>query len=176
MMGRLLVITGPSGVGKTSLADRLCRDGFSRCITCTTREPRQGEKEGVDYFFLSPELFLTSKDNGEFVETNAHYGQQYGVRQNDMALQTQKGDVVVLLNWQGALKVKEVFPKALVVFVSPPSMDELSERLGKRGDPVRMQYAQEDMDQQNRFEHVIINDDLDVCYQSLLALISTKMD
>lgn len=170
-MKHILVITGPSGVGKTKLSERFVADGWRRCVTVTTRDPRDGEMDGVDYHFVNKDTFKEELASGAFVETSEHYENYYGLRARDIRDTAAQYNTVVLLNWRGALAVQAALPNALVVFVSPPSIKALEERLGGRGDPSRLQYAQEDMSHREDFKHQVINDDFETCYQELCELV-----
>lgn len=173
-MQRILVITGPSGVGKTKLSERFVADGWRRCVTVTTRDPRDGEKEGVDYYFISKADFKSEEASSAFVETSEHYENYYGLRSRDISDMASSFDTVVLLNWRGALAVNEKMPEALVVFVSPPSLEELEKRLGGRGDANRLQYAEEDMAHKDDFEYQVVNDDFETCYRELSKLVQKR--
>ena len=160
-MHKIIIITGPSGVGKTVLSEHVAAHvAVNRCITCTSRLPRPGEKDGVDYFFLSPDGFSETLENGGFVEHSAHYQASYGIRKVDLDAVLKKGPVLLVLNWQGAQSVAEAYD-AEVLFIMPPSIEALQTRLEKRsGNSKRFQYAQEDMQHAGAFEHQLINDDL----------------
>ena len=167
----IVIITGPSGVGKSALLERLVGHGWSKCITCTTRRPRSYEKDGIDYHFLEEDFFEDAKSQGLFMETNRHYGHSYGLRHEDINRHLQEGHVVVLLNWEGAQKIEMDYKHSVVVHIDPPSMDVLESRLAGREDTQRLQYAKDDMHHSSQFQHRIINDDLDKATSRLLILL-----
>ena len=120
---KIIVLTGPSGVGKSVLVQRLVQGGgIQKCITCTTRLPRKHEKNGVDYHFLSEADFHEAKRLGAFIETNEHYGHFYGVRYDDIQQLLKVSHVVILLNWEGAQKLESSYDHVTTIFVEPPSL------------------------------------------------------
>ena len=170
MKHKILTITGPSGVGKSVLAAYLQEEaGLVRCITCTNRTPRLGEKDGVDYFFLTDDEFEQAVKNGEMVEYDYHYGFGYGIRQADIQAALSVGHVLLVLNWAGAKSVESLY-QASSIFVAPLSLDQLEQRLvGRSGHGDRLQFAQEDLAHQKAFKSVLINDDLAQAKADLLA-------
>ena len=175
-VNKVLIITGPSGVGKSVLASFLQKQlNLARCITCTNRLPRSGEKHGIDYFFLSDDEFESEVSKCRMVEYDYHYGNGYGIRQADIDMLLKQGHVLLLLNWAGALSVEKQYQGACV-FIAPASMDQLKERLIKRsGHADRLTFAHEDMLHQKDFKDVIVNDDLDVAKKELLAWAQRKL-
>ncbi len=167
----IVVLTGPSGVGKSSLVNQLVDQGWKKCITCTTREPRDYEKDGVDYYFLSEEKFLAFQEQDLFMETNQHYGQRYGVRRADLEVVLKDSHVVVLLNWEGAVKVENSYGNTLVIHIDPPSITELEKRLTGREDQERLRYAKEDISHSSQFKHHIVNDNLEETAIRLIKLL-----
>lgn len=166
MINKLMVITGPSGVGKTALTERLMLElELNRCITCTTRAPRRGEIDGKCYNFLSPEVFQGLVKSNEMVEYSQHYQSWYGLRKQDLEQVMLKGPVLLVMNWRGALAVEEMYG-ASCFFIEPPSMGALKDRLLKRGgDMDRFVHAREDLDQAHQFKLRLVNDDFETCYQ-----------
>jgi guanylate kinase len=174
----ILVITGPSGVGKGTLI-RLLLDrfpGMALSVSATTREPRPGEQDGVDYHFLSPEEFQRRIDAGEFLEWAEYAGHRYGTLRSELERDV---DVLVLeIEVQGARQVRERVPEAVSVFIAPPSADALRERLVGRGadaqDQIerRLTVADEEMQAQDEFDHVVVNDDLSRAVQELGDLVA----
>jgi guanylate kinase len=166
---RLFVISGPSGVGKDTLIE-LLRPRFPEfrfAVTATTRERRGGEIHGVHYFFLTPEEFEEQRAAGEFLETAEVYGKGhwYGVPKGPVRNALHAGrHVVVKVDVQGAQTIRELAPPAVLIFVAPPSMDELSERLYRRktDDPVvlmqRMRMASRELETSPLFDYVVFNE------------------
>jgi guanylate kinase len=175
----ILVITGPSGVGKGTLI-RLLLDRFPRMalsISATTRAPRPGERHGIDYWFLSPEEFQRRIDNDEFLEWAEYAGHRYGTLRSELERDV---DVLVLeIEVQGARQVRERLPEAVSVFIAPPSEEALRTRLVGRGsdDPEqiekRLAVAREELAAREEFDHVVVNDDLEAAVQELERLVAT---
>ena len=178
-MATVLVITGPSGVGKGTLI-RLLLDRFpsmALSISATTRKPRPGEEDGVDYHFLSAEEFQRRIDAGEFLEWAEYAGNRYGTLRSELERDV---DVLVLeIEVQGARQVRERVPDAVSVFIAPPSDEALRTRLVGRGsdDPEqiekRLAVAQEELAARDEFDHVVVNDDLEAAVQELADLVAT---
>lgn len=164
-----VVITGPSGVGKGTLIGALRErvDGLRLSVSATTRAPRPGELEGVDYFFMDRERFAELVDEDAFVEHADYAGERYGTLRDQLV--NGQGDRAVLLEIevQGARQVREKLPEALQVFIAPPSAADLRERLEGRGTDSeetierRLKAAEAEMAAQGEFARVIVNDDLD---------------
>ncbi|MDH4038072.1 MAG: guanylate kinase [Candidatus Krumholzibacteria bacterium] len=175
----LVVVSGPSGVGKTTLIDRLlATDSLTRrCVTATTRAPRNGENEGEHYFFVSRDRFEAMKA-GELVEWAEVHGESYGVPRAYLDKQRAAGfDVVLNIDIQGGDRVKQVFPDALMVFILPPTFDALEARLRGRGDlpaedfAVRLANARTELAAASRYEYLVVNDDLDRAARELGAIV-----
>lgn len=176
------MISAPSGTGKTTVIDRMlaANPNLLRAITCTTRAPRLGEKEGVDYFFLDPEDFAAKVQNGEFLEWANVHGYQYGtLRQTCMTALDQGRDVVLNIDVQGALNIKKLYPQSVLIFLSPPSLKVLEERLAGRGantaDEIkrRIHDAQFELSMKKRYDYEVVNDDLEKAVERLNTLIRT---
>ena len=169
-MARVFVITGPSGVGKGTLIrgllERVPELGLS--VSATTRSPRPGETQGVDYHFLSPDEFDRRVAAGDFVEHATYSGRRYGTLRSELEGRLQRGEPVVLeIEVQGARQVRQTMPEALQVFIAPPNREALRARLVGRGtddaDQVsqRMQTAEEELQAQPEFARVVVNDRLE---------------
>lgn len=176
-----MVISAPSGTGKTTVIDRLLsrNRNLVRAITCTTRAPRIGEKDGRDYFFLTTEHFADKIKRGEFLEWANVHGSQYGtLRETCMGLLRQGRDVVLNIDVQGALNIKKIYPQAVLIFLSPPSLKTLEERLIGRGTNSsqdiarRIQDAQFELSMKNRYDYEVVNDDLEKAVEGLGRLIA----
>jgi guanylate kinase len=175
----ILVITGPSGVGKGTLI-RLLLDRFPRMalsVSATTRDPRPGEEDGVDYRFLSPEEFQRRIDAGEFLEWAEYAGHRYGTLKSE--LERDADPLVLEIEVQGARQVRERVPEATSVFIAPPSDEALRTRLVGRGSDGpeqierRLAVAREELAAREEFDHVVVNDDLDAAVQELADLVAT---
>jgi guanylate kinase len=177
--GPILVVTGPSGVGKGTLVRKLLerKPGLRLAVSATTRRPRPGEVNGVDYHFLSEGDFDRRVERGDFAEHAVYAGNRYGTLRSELA---RPGDGVVLeIDVQGARQVRETLPEALRVFIEPPSPEALAERLAARGSDSaveierRLEAAGEELAARDEFPHRIVNDDLDRAVQELSELAAT---
>ena len=178
-----IVISGASGTGKTSVVDRLlAADGrIVRAVTATTRSERNGEQDGVDYFFFKPPEFEQKKAGGYFVEFAKVYDTWYGVPRQSITGPLKKGKWVVLnVDVQGGLTIKKAYPEAVMIFVLPPSMEALEERLRGRGTDseenilTRLATATAEMAIAHQYEYVVINDEVKDCTNRLLAIIRAE--
>jgi guanylate kinase len=171
------VITGPSGVGKGTLISELCRrfPGLRLSVSATTRPPRSGEQDGRAYHFLTPDEFERRVRAGEFLEHAEYAGNRYGTLRSEV----ERGPVVLEIEVQGARQVREALPEAVQVFIAPPDVDALRERLLARGtdspDGIRARLAQadEELRAQDEFQHVVVNDDLARAAAELSDLVAT---
>jgi guanylate kinase len=177
--GNLFIVAAPSGAGKTSLVrELLTRDGRVRLsVSYTTRAARPGEEDGRDYHFVSRERFSAMRDAGEFLESAEVYGNFYGTSEQWIRNAMAAGDDILLeIDWQGAAQVRRLFPQAIGVFIVPPSLDVLHQRLTGRGQDShlvierRMAAAREDISHVGEFDYVIINDDFSVAVEDLGAV------
>jgi guanylate kinase len=166
--GCLFVLAAPSGGGKTSLVKALLErePGMRLSVSYTTRPPRPGEQDGVDYHFVGEATFMALKDKGEFLEHAYVHGNWYATSATWLASEVQAGhDVLLEIDWQGARQVRKLIPGAVLVFILPPSLASLKERLTKRGqdsDEViarRIEAAREEMRHCSEFDYVIMNQD-----------------
>lgn len=181
--GDLFVISGPSGVGKTSIIravlDRVHNVVFS--ISCTTRKQRPGEINGVDYYFVTQEEFLRMVDSGKFLEWAKVHDNYYGTPADFVFENVRAGkDVILDIDVQGALSVKKTYPRAKFVFIAPPNFQALHERLKRRGTETedrirrRLENARLELSKIPEFEYLIINEDLEQSIESLIAIIHAE--
>jgi guanylate kinase len=177
--GSLLIVVAPSGAGKTSLVRALlaARDGIRLSISTTTRAPRAGERDGVDYFFVSAEEFSARRDRGEFLEWAQVHGNLYATSRAWIEQQIARGvDIALEIDWQGARQIRRIFPHALSVFIAPPSMAVLRERLTQRGkdsaDVIeqRLAAARSELKHAGECQYVIINQDFAAASRSLVGI------
>src|SRR5437763_9227502 len=180
----MFVITGPSGVGKGTLIGRLREriPELELSVSATTRRPRPGEQDGVDYHFLTPERFQEHVDAGDFLEHATYSGNRYGTLRSEVDGRLRVGRPVVLeIELQGARQVREAMPEAVAVFIAPPSREALRERLLGRGtDPPeqveqRLETAERELDAQPEFSHVVVNDDLDRATDQLARIVGPAL-
>ena len=183
----LVVVSAPSGAGKSTLCDnvRAALPSASRAVTCTTREPRDGEADGVDYYFLGEEEFLARVERGEFLENAVVHGNHYGVLKSELRAKLAGGsDVLLNIDVQGAATLREraatdpVLSRSLVtVFLRPPSLEELEQRLRGRGtdsDEViarRLAIARDEMDQAEKFDHTLTSQTREADVDRMLGII-----
>ncbi len=174
--GRLFIVTAPSGAGKTSLIKALVEScpQFKISTSHTTRKPRQGEREGVEYYFVDNNIFDSLKNSGEFLENAECHGAKYGTAMTPVEESIKAGkDIILEIDYQGAINVKKVFSDAISIFIIPPTMDVLKERLEGRGQNSeveikgRLAAAEEEMSHLEKFDYVIINDKFDQALRDL---------
>ena len=178
--GTLFVITAPSGAGKTSLIEALTRDdpSLKLSISYTTRAPRPGEKNGVDYHFVDDAAFLAMRTRGEFLESAEVHGYRYGTSKKVITEALKRGeDLILEIDWQGAQQVRRIYPDCVGIFILPPSIEELERRMRARGqdsDAVirrRLENAKEELEHSGEFEYRIINKDFDTAQHELAEII-----
>ncbi|MBU1229671.1 MAG: guanylate kinase [Proteobacteria bacterium] len=178
-LGLCLVISAPSGAGKSTLVERLCKKfpHFAYSISCTTRAPRGGERQGEQYHFLTREEFLARREAGYFAEWAEVHGNLYGTPRVPVEELLADGrDVLFDIDVQGALQLKGTFPQGLFVFILPPSLPELERRLRGRGTDSeediarRLGNALGELRQAGRFDYLIVNDDLVEAADELCAV------
>jgi len=176
----LFIIAAASGAGKTTLVKALLnkdRD-LQASVSHTTRKPRPGEVDGVDYHFVDEVTFIDLKKKGEFLESAECHGGMYGTSKKSVqSILDQKKDVILEIDWQGAQALKAQFKEAVSIFVLPPSVETLAERLNNRGHDseetiaMRLAAAREEMSHVDEFDYVTINDDFEVALHDLMAII-----
>ena len=178
--GNLIVVSGPSGTGKGTICKELlrCNPDLQYSISATTRSPREGEKHGINYWFFSKERFQTMIEDDELLEWAEVYGNYYGTPRTYVTETLQKGqDVILEIDTQGAMKVKSAFPKGIFIFIVPPSLDELSERLWKRGTDspqvinTRLQCVREELKMAPNYHYLVINDRVSDAVNKIAAII-----
>ncbi len=178
--GILIVISGFSGAGKGTLMKKLLQtyDNYALSISMTTRQPRTGERDGIEYFFTDKEHFEEKIQENGFIEYATYCGNYYGTPKAYVEEQLDAGkDVILEIEIQGALKVKEQFPESLLLFVTPPSAAELERRLVGRGteEPEvirrRLARASEESEGIEAYDYIVVNDNLDVCVEELHSLV-----
>jgi guanylate kinase len=178
---RVIVITGPSGVGKGTLIRSLLErhPDLELSVSATTRPPRPGERDGVDYHFLSPEEFERRVAAGEFVEHASYAGHRYGTLRAELERRAAAGRAVVLeIEVQGARQVRAALPEAIQIFIAPPSLEALRLRLVGRGTDdervmeERIRVAEQELRARDEFAHVIVNDRLEDAAEELDRIVS----
>ena len=181
--GILVVVSGFSGAGKGTLMKELLKryDNYALSISATTRAPREGETDGKEYFFVTKEQFEKMRDERKLVEYSQYVNNYYGTPKEYVEQKMAEGkDVILEIEIQGALKVKKRFPDALLLFVTPPSAEELRRRLVGRGTETlevinaRLARAAEEASGMEAYDYLLINDDLDRCVEEMHQLIQLQ--
>jgi guanylate kinase len=183
MKGKLFVITAPSGAGKTSLIEAVMRADptLKESVSYTTRAPRAGERNGVDYHFVDEATFRRMRARGEFLESAEVHGNHYGTAKKVILDAVARGDAMILeIDWQGAQQVRRLYPDCVGIFILPPSVEELERRMRARGqdaEPVirrRLENAREELTHAGEFNYVIINKDFETARQELAGIIERE--
>ena len=183
--GNLFIITAASGAGKTSLVKALVSDNpnIEVSISFTTRLPRKGEIDGEDYFFLDEKKFKKMIQDDEFLETAKCHGSFYGTSKLTVIEAINKGkDIVLEIDYQGAFSVKKLFPESISIFIIPPSINTLEDRLNSRGQDskedikLRIAAARNEMSHLEKFDYVTINDDFKRSLSELKTIIEGKSE
>ena len=182
--GKLFVISGASGVGKSTVLKRVMseREDLLFSVSATTREPRAGEVDGVNYHFITRPQFEEMIRKGEFLEYDEHHNTLYGTPAAEVLKKQETGHVVLDVEPNGAFNVRKARPDATLIFIMPPSWEALESRLRGRGDTdpkqveIRLDRAKWEMDQSCFYDYVVINDQLDACVEEILKIIADKAD
>ena len=178
--GQLLIVSAPSGAGKTSLIKALMEQDqrVEVSVSHTTRPQRPGEVEGVNYFFISTETFHEMREAGAFFEFAEVFGHFYGTSLTQLEARLSDGaDVILEIDWQGAQQVRKLLPDSAWLFILPPSLEALKSRLQARGQDaedtidLRMRAARDEMSHWDEADYLIINDQFDVALEALQALV-----
>jgi len=178
MKNLLLVLSGPSGVGKGTIVNRLLKKGgYSLSVSCTTRAPRPGEKDGKSYFFITKEKFLEMIEKGGFLEYSNHFENYYGTPKKFVEEQLKRHDVILEIDVDGALMVKKSHPEAVLVMIVPPDREELRARLKKRGAESdekieeRLDRMDYELSKKSQYDYTVVNGDLDTAVKEIEEII-----
>ena len=181
--GKLIVISAPSGTGKTTVVKKLLQQStnLEASVSFTTRKMRENEKEGLDYFFVSEKTFTNMIKNDDFLEHATVFGNFYGTEKKSVSENLQKGvNVILEIDWQGAQQIKRSMPSCVMIFLIPPSKEVLLDRLKNRGTDsdqeiaYRFNQAVLDLEQSNKFDLVLVNDQLDKVVTEIALCIEGK--
>ncbi len=184
MKNILIAISGPSGVGKGTLVERILahNEDVALSVSCTTRQPRAGEVNGKDYFFITKEEFLKKIKENDFLEYDEHFGNFYGTPKSFVEATLKEKSVLLEIDVKGALNAKRLIPEAVLVMVVPPSLEELRKRLSGRGTETeeeirrrvaRMEY---ELSFRNEYDYVVVNDDLDAAEKRIADIIRSEKE
>lgn len=183
MKGNLFIITAPSGAGKTSLVRALLDgdDQIKLSVSHTTRQPRPGEEDGVHYHFVAEPKFVELLGHGDFLESAQVHGAYYGTSQSTVnAVLAQGQDLILEIDWQGAQQVRKQYPEAISIFILPPSMEALEQRLNNRAQDSaevivrRLAAARDEMRHVTEFDYVTINDRFEHALEDLRAIVRSQ--
>ncbi len=182
--GKLFVISGASGVGKSTVLKRVMegRDDLSFSVSATTRPARPGEEDGVHYYFVSQEKFREMIEENAFLEYDKHAANYYGTPAFQVEEKLQRGSVILDIEPAGAKIVREKRPDCVLIFIMPPSQEELERRLRGRGDTseeqigMRMERAGWEMNQRDWYDYIVVNDQADACANQILQIIAQAAD
>ena len=180
--GKLFVISGASGVGKSTVLKEVMavRKDLKFSVSATTRKPRAGEQEGVSYYFVSLETFKEMIQNEEFVEYDGHMDNFYGTPKKQLEEKLAQGDVILDIDPNGAFNVRKTRPDATLIFIAPPSLEELERRLRSRGDTneeqiaLRLDRVQWEMEQSKQYDYIVFNDQVKTCAEEILRIIAQE--
>ena len=178
--GKLFILSGCSGVGKSTVLTHVMagRDDLRFSVSATTRKPRPGEREAVNYYFVSHQTFQDMIRNNEFLEYDEHMGNFYGTPLKQLEEKLFEANVILDIEPVGAFTVQKARPDATLIFIAPPSKEELERRLRGRGDTPEDQIANRleracwEMDQSVKYDHVVINEQVETCAQEILNIIA----
>lgn len=184
MRNLLIVLSGPSGVGKGTIAKELVlRDeNMQLSVSCTTRSPRDGEVNGREYFFIEKKDFIDKVNANGFLEYSEHFENMYGTPRDFVEESLKEKDVLLEIDVNGGLNVKKVFNKALLIMVAPPSLEEIKKRLMKRGTEsiekinLRMERISYELDKAKDYDYTVINDDLNDAIEKIQQIIKQEKE
>ncbi len=182
MRNVLVVLSGPSGVGKGTIAKQLVERNkdISLSISCTTRKPRDGEVDGREYFFIEKEKFLSKIETDGFLEFSNHFENYYGTPKDFVLDKLVKNDVLLEIDVNGGLNVKKSYPDAVLIMITPPSIEELEKRLIKRNTEsiekikLRMQRIDYELEKSNLYDYTVVNDDLGKAIEEVEQIINKE--
>ena len=177
-MNKLFVFSGASGVGKSTVLTQVMekRKDLRFSVSATTRDPRPGEVDGQSYYFIDKDRFLAMIEENAFVEYDEHMGNYYGTPKFQLDEKLESGSVVLDIEPNGAFNVKAWRPDAVLIFIAPPSLEELERRLRSRGDTseeqirIRQERVAWEMEQSKKYDHVVINDQVEACVEEILNI------
>ena len=181
-MNKLYVFSGASGVGKSTILSQVMerKKDMRFSVSATTRDPRPGEIDGESYYFIDKERFQEMIREDAFVEYDEHMGNYYGTPKFQLEEKLEKGNVLLDIEPNGAFNVKRWRPDAVLIFIAPPSLEELERRLRSRGDTseeqirIRQNRVRWEMEQSKQYDHIVINDRVEACVEEILNIMNIK--
>lgn len=181
--GKLFVISGASGVGKSTVLAKVMsvRDDLRFSVSATTRAPRPGEVDGQSYYFITHEKFREMIEKDEFLEYDAHMDNYYGTPKGQLEEKLERGSVLLDIEPNGAFNVRRCRPDAVLIFIAPPSLEELERRLRSRGDTpedqirLRLDRVRWEMEQSKQYDYTVINDRVEACADEILNIITQSV-
>ncbi len=184
MRNVVFAISGPSGVGKGTLVKLLLKedDSLVSSVSCTTRAPRKGERNGKEYFFLSREEFISRIQENDFLEYDEHFGNYYGTPRSFVERQLKNKSVILEIDVVGALNAKRLMPQTVLIMIVPPDLKALQQRLAGRGSESeaqreeRMRRVRYELEQQSKYDYVVVNDDLQSSKRRLQEIIKSEQN
>ena len=184
MRNVVFAISGPSGVGKGTLVKLLLKgdDSLVSSVSCTTRAPRKGEKNGKEYFFLSREEFISRIQENDFLEYDEHFGNYYGTPRSFVERQLKNKSVILEIDVVGALNAKRLMPQTVLIMIVPPDLKALQQRLAGSGSESeaqceeRMRRVRYELEQQSKYDYVVVNDDLQSSKRRLQEIIKSEQN
>lgn len=182
--GKIFVFSGASGVGKSTVLAKVMarRPDLAFSVSATTRPPREGEIDGVNYYFVTRERFEEMIDREEFLEYDAHAANYYGTPLPQLEEKLKTYHVVLDVEPNGAFNVRRIRPDAVLIFIMPPSWEALEHRLRSRGDTsqeqieLRLERARWEIDQRHAYDHIVVNDQVETCVEEILSIIERYAD
>ncbi len=180
--GHLIIVSGPSGVGKGSICDKLIEDrvDIKISVSVTTREPRPGEIDGIDYYYVSEDEFKKMIEDGQLIEYSYHFGNYYGTPKDKVDLMLERGENVILeIDVNGGAQVGQKYPNTVCVFILPPNLDELKKRIKGRGTEdedhinMRLRRLVKELEYMQKYHYAIVNGSLDQAVKDLELIIDS---
>lgn len=179
----IIIVSAPSGSGKTTIVNNLLgkMENITKSISCTTRKPREDEKDGEDYIFIPKEEFIQKAENGAFLEWEKNFDEYYGTSRDQVEEALAKGeDIILSIDVKGARSLKKHYPESISVFIMPPSAEELEARLRKRNTDreqqvsMRLKESKQEVEAVDEYDYLVVNEDIDKSVDELKSIIEEE--